>query len=137
MTNIPNTSQEPPVFYKAINQDQKDMVVLYLEYWFRKSKFRSRVAQEFLNHVKITVKIPNPNWDPTVSYKAPNKDLNVKPKVWSGIHQNSRTIKRHYQYEIRTKRIKMTLSPNSWYQTGNFIYQINVNKTRGLKLPPR
>ena len=73
---IPNPSQEPPAYSKALNQDLKDMNIL------RTFKSRLRVKIQIMDiskssdRIQLKIKMPNPSQEPAASSKATNEDLN-------------------------------------------------------------
>ena len=71
---MPNPSQEPPASSKAPSQDLKDMDVL-CTFKIKRAKMWIRGVPKTINYIKIKIQMPNPSQEPSVSSKAPNKDL--------------------------------------------------------------
>ena len=72
---VPNPNQEPSASSKAPNQDLKDMDVLCTFKISLEEKNCIRGLSNFKNHIKIMIKMPNFNPDPSASTNAVNLDL--------------------------------------------------------------
>ena len=75
---MPFPSQEPPAFFKATNEDLKDIDVL-CTFKIRQPQFGSCVPKT-IGPIKIKMKMPHPGQDPPASSEAQNqefKDLDV------------------------------------------------------------
>ena len=71
---IPTPSQEPPASSKAPNEERTWMFfALSKSRWT--AKIRIMGVSKTSDHIKIKIKMPNPNQEPPASSKAPNEDL--------------------------------------------------------------
>ena len=72
---IPNPSQECPVSLKALNEDLKDMDVLFTFKIKMEKKIMSMGISKTSDQIQIDIKMPNPSQEHPASSKAPNTDL--------------------------------------------------------------
>ena len=72
---MPNPSQEPPVSFKAPNQDLKDIYVLRTFNQDREPKFWNIGILKITDHYQINIRMLNSIEESSASSKASNPDL--------------------------------------------------------------
>ena len=73
-SQMPNLSQEPPMSFKARNQDYKDIDVLCV-FKIKIVKIQNMVLSKTSDHIQIKISMPNHSQESPAPSKAPNDDL--------------------------------------------------------------
>ena len=66
---IPNPSQEPPAYSKALNKDLKDMIILCnFKVKIESQNLEHGCIKKTSEHIQIKIKLPNLSQDPPASF---------------------------------------------------------------------
>ena len=72
---MPNSSQEPQVSSKALNQEFKDMMFFAPTKSSQRAKIKNMGVPKTSYHIKINIRMQNPSQEPPSSSSGPNEDF--------------------------------------------------------------